>query len=412
MKGVREMVLRKERNALLTNISLAVLTFMILFGIAEVSCMLFYDESENYEKDLWDSMQRTNSSKKSLQGINFSIYTPKRELYSDPDTGLLYKLSDNKLEENRYMSFRGVILLYPNTTKKERLEGKYRIAVVGDSFTHCGGLTVEECGEYIFTRQLYDLLNNMDETNIGGIEGFEVLSVSYGGINTYQEYFLLRDIAMPYNPDMVILQYTDNDIRLPRSELGFDGSGHFISSNTRLLYLGDKIVPALPYLDEKISSHLLSHSAFLRFVSYKLNIILINNEVDVESSFNSIRKMNMLVKENNVSFIIINFPPAAWTEDNCGEWHANAQGMEAGIDLHGELKKLADELDVPFYNMCDYVDDIHSIKSENEGEDGTHYSKEGYRIAAEVLKGAVLEEITSDEDNRKGIILLESVSES
>ncbi len=52
-------------------------------------------------------------------------------------------------------------------------------------------------------------------------------------------------------------------------------------------------------------------------------------------------------------------------------------------------KNFSLEIGANFYNLCDYVEDIHSLKSKLEPEDGCHYGEEDYRLVAEVLMGAI-----------------------
>jgi len=79
-------------------------------------------------------------------------------------------------------------------------------------------------------------------------------------------------------------------------------------------------------------------------------------------------------------------------EDYCGE----QVGGYGGVELHKKLRVLTEKINVLFYNMCDYVKDIHDIKSEIEPENGCHYNKEGYFIAASILKDAVLKYVNKD----------------
>ncbi|MCK5023249.1 MAG: hypothetical protein KAS04_03690 [Candidatus Aenigmarchaeota archaeon] len=373
-------MISKKRKNMLKKISLLLVTIVIFFAFPEISCRLLYDESENYEKRVWET----------LQDFRYSDYFSEGK-YIKPENGLSYRVNDNMLDKERYFPFNDY------NTSKIADSGVYRIAVLGDSFTSCGGLNNKECETMSYTKQLGRLLNN-EANNVKGIDKFEILVFTRGGINTYQELVLLKELGMLYNPDMIILQYCDNDIGLTRTELGFNENGLHILSGTRFLELGDRIVPAFPFIDERVSWFLLKNSAFMRFLSYKTNIILSDKMYDVESSFDSIREMDKIADDNDISFIVINFPPAAPQEDNCGDPKNNAQGLAAGIDLHGELEKITNDLDVPFYNMCNHVDDIHSILTNIEGDD-CHYNVEGYSIAAEVLKDAVLETFETQNSN-------------
>lgn len=364
---------KKERSegrakAILINISVSIITFFILFAVAEVACRLFYDKGIPYHPVDW------------AMNIGVGFYDNEGGLYINTDNGLLYRMNYTLYDE-RYTRF------FPSDIGV-KCKGRYRIVVLGDSFTAGAGLLNLSD---IYTRYLYDMLNSWDGIRDAGIDEFEILSFSGAGLNTYQELELLNLSAIRYNPDMIILQYTDNDINGMRSPIINVESGYYVDSRTHFLILDDGIIPALPYLDEKASWILLQNSVFLRVVSYKINIIMMKN--DPYSSFKSIREINEMAKKNNIPFIIINFVSSLDDKDYCNETYPDGGGKQ----LHNELRILADELNIPFYNMCDYADPLQ-IKTFMPPPD-FHYNKEGHRIAAEVLKDAVIEKISGNSED-------------
>jgi hypothetical protein len=258
---------------------------------------------------------------------------------------------------------------------------------LGDSFTNGGGLKSENSYEETYTTQLYNLLlsDNRFKASIGN-KKIEILPLSDGGLNTEQEYSLLRNLGIRYQPDIIILQYTDNDIGPKRTDLGFTEKGLYIAQRSNLLNIDGQLVPAIPHISNKLNLFLLRRSAFVRFISYKMNIAFYDNNfyLDSASSFSYIRKMDSITKEAKIPFIIIELPPASGTENYCS--YKSGYG---GTALHEKLKNLSIEIGADFYNLCNYVENIHSLKSEIEPEDGCHYGKEGYQIVAEVLKGAL-----------------------
>jgi hypothetical protein len=84
----------------------------------------------------------------------------------------------------------------------------YRIIISGDSFTQ--GKSTDKGADMFYNsipRKLQDILKN---SNV------EVLNFGQGGFNTLDEYFMLKDIGLEYNPDMIILEVISNDA-LPES---------------------------------------------------------------------------------------------------------------------------------------------------------------------------------------------------
>lgn len=85
----------------------------------------------------------------------------------------------------------------------EKPEGLYRIAVIGDSYVEAMQFPLEQAYFKVMERKLREAGYSV-----------EVLAFGVGGFGTLQEYYLLRDYALKYKPDLVILSFlTYNDIR-------------------------------------------------------------------------------------------------------------------------------------------------------------------------------------------------------
>lgn len=355
----------KIKNLLL-NIFVTVVTVFLILIIAEIACIFFYDESDNYDQYAEKIISNMNKEEGSLS------------YYIDPDDGLRYSLLNNQLDDN--------YKLFSDKVSKKKKDKKIRIAVIGDSFTGGGGLPDLGDDENTYFRQLSRILNSESSST------YEVLAFADGGLNTDQELVLLKDMAIEYDPDLVILQYCDNDISPPRSELGFNDSGYYIRSKSKLLFLNGHIVPELPLLSSETNKSLLKISALARFVSYKLNIILEENTVfnnDTSASFASLEKMKNLLDEKNVPFVLINFP-LAYEEYNYCDYVDNSYG---GKELHDKLRQFATDRSITFLNMCDLVDDIRDIKSKNFDSGSCHYGEEGYGMAAGLLADTIKESL-------------------
>ena len=89
----------------------------------------------------------------------------------------------------------------------DKEEDVFRIAVVGDSFTYGYG---KENGVAILDKayplQLEALLNN----NFDDYK-YEVLNFGFGGATPLEEHYILREVALKYEPDLVIMGITSND---------------------------------------------------------------------------------------------------------------------------------------------------------------------------------------------------------
>lgn len=84
---------------------------------------------------------------------------------------------------------------------REKPLGAYRIAAIGDSVTFGKGVILEDTFSKMLERRLSSICGKKAE----------VLNFGVYGYNTDQEFAILKEQAMAYNPDMVIVLYTLND---------------------------------------------------------------------------------------------------------------------------------------------------------------------------------------------------------
>jgi len=83
----------------------------------------------------------------------------------------------------------------------EKPQGSYRIAVIGDSYVTAQEVAFNET----FFRQLQHDLNRRGKN-------IDVLGFGVRGFGTDQEYLLLENYALKYDPDLVILTFAPNDV--------------------------------------------------------------------------------------------------------------------------------------------------------------------------------------------------------
>lgn len=140
-------------------------------------------------------------------GLTGRIDEPGRllRLSAHPEIGL-------ELRPNSDVVFRGKSFRTSSAGLRDRdyplrkPEGVFRIAGIGDSVMLGWGVGQGE--DYLSV--LEDALN----ARAGG-RRFEVLNFAVMGYNTVQEYFTLRDRALAYAPDLIILGFTGNDFAGP-----------------------------------------------------------------------------------------------------------------------------------------------------------------------------------------------------
>ena len=169
----------KERRLALVTI---VLACAVAFALGEITLRLFF---EPYRVGTIGHPDADNAA---IYGWGF--YPGERFVLSDPDSGEVYPSHVNSRgwrdEEHTF----------------ENPDGAFRILVLGDSNTF--GPTVPQ--DKTYPRILQDRLR---------AEGFnaEVISLSYGAWGTDQKLEALQNEGLKYAPDLIVLQYTANDVK-------------------------------------------------------------------------------------------------------------------------------------------------------------------------------------------------------
>lgn len=87
----------------------------------------------------------------------------------------------------------------------DKPDGVYRIAVLGDEYSEAMAVPVERTWWWQLPARLQDCGFQSDKLT-------EVLNFGVGGYGTAQEYVMLEMTAMRYQPDLVLLQFSPNDV--------------------------------------------------------------------------------------------------------------------------------------------------------------------------------------------------------
>jgi len=214
---------------------------------------------------------------------------------------LLYELLPNSMAKIDGIKFE--INAFGFRDKKYRIRkiNKKRIIFIGDSLTYGWCISLNET----YHKQLERLLN---------LRGYDVDVMGMGvvGYNTIQEYHLMKEEAIRFNPDMIILQISPNDFERIVS----------IKKNQE----GKKLV-LIPYHDfsiphiikkGRITHLLMKYSHFYKFINLKLYwLIKKKNErytpedfflLGEENSFRHLKKIKNLLDKKGIQFSAVIFP--------------------------------------------------------------------------------------------------------
>jgi lysophospholipase L1-like esterase len=116
----------------------------------------------------------------------------------------------------------------------QKENGVIRIFCSGDSITMGSGSNNEET----YPKALERYLN----AKLGPKKKFEVINGGIGDYNAYQEYLLLQEIGVKYDPDIVILQYYSNDGRkyVPTKKMFLEEGLDMFYSKSAFIYFIDR----------------------------------------------------------------------------------------------------------------------------------------------------------------------------
>jgi lysophospholipase L1-like esterase len=255
---------------LLMNFVLFLFVIILFIFFMEISIRLFTDIKPDKEKtgNLLTFVQKLDNPELGYELI------PNKEGY---EHGAKIKINSHGLRDIEY------------SLKKP--ENTYRIAVIGDSITFgWGGVELNET----YTKILEEILNNESESNI------EVLNFGVPGYVGSQEFYVLKNKVLDFNPDLIII-------------------GHYLNDPDKIWNLFETAsklpVPIKNFLAEKSYFYVWLREKITR-IKNKVGIIKFTpykQLYEIESDYwinHKIRfqKMNEISKEESISILVVLLP--------------------------------------------------------------------------------------------------------
>ena len=169
-----------------------------------------------------------------------------------------------------------------------------RIAVIGDSFTF--GMGVKNVND-TYPKVLEKELN---ELNLS--KRFEVLNFGIPGYDSPQHLQTIKDYALKYKPDIIIIGYVLNDlpnvegldVKYQKIELPF--IGFWLRSSSYLYY----------FLESRLNEILRSNSQDYNYESILGR--LYNSSANKNASKEIYKEIGQVAEDNNISIMIVTFP--------------------------------------------------------------------------------------------------------
>lgn len=113
--------------------------------------------------------------------------------------------------------------------RPEKAEGIARVVVIGDSVTEGYGV------------EWPDVFASVAQTQLG--QGYEVISLGMGGLNTPQEVHILEEVGLQYAPDYVVVNFVLNDCDFFSSVKA--AAKHVADDQGRIAVLGIRVNPSI-----------------------------------------------------------------------------------------------------------------------------------------------------------------------
>ena len=247
----------------------------------------------------------------------------------------------------------------------EKGDNIFRIMILGDSVTF--GMGVYNTDK-IYPNILEDIMNNTSDTNIK----FEVINAGVPGYNAIQELNFLKDIAMQYKPDMIILGICLNDWETVST---ITVEGIVVDGVAESFSIKKSLKKSLFINFVWINGKNLLHKLFDHEPNLTNSIV---NDRGWEKMEMAIKEMNDFTKANNIDFLSVIFP------------------VRSQISNPKAENRPQEDLKLFFGANEIYFLDLFQTFSQNAEKDlfmdkaGVHFSEFGHRITAETLYEKIL----------------------
>jgi lysophospholipase L1-like esterase len=195
----------KMKKGLLINLATALVSILVVLLLAEAGMRAVFYLRDRRGGSLEDKLER---SRRTAPGEPGQVYNMTGLVQPSPWDDIVYELKPNQSGIFRDQpfsinshGFRGPEYL------PEKEPGTFRIVGLGDSVMFGWGVGQEE----FYLHLLEEELNGQ----YGGDLKFEVLDFAVPGYNTAIEVAVLEHKALAFDPDLVIIEFVNNDYGLP-----------------------------------------------------------------------------------------------------------------------------------------------------------------------------------------------------
>ena len=258
--------------------------------------------------------------------------------------------------------------------KREKPPRVWRIATIGDSVTY--GLGVE--GARAFPNLLESKLNDAD---VGPVE---VLNFGVPGYNTFQEYTLLKQRVLEFDPDLVIMTFSPDDVETTPVILNVGGSMCLFRNHFEGIGLLNNALHWRIFRSSHLYRFLYKHAA-LAFAAPEAGFEVGNSRPEVE--WLNVRRAADLCAEDDTAFLLVLSPfllPYAEPPEEMKTGYLSPEVFRRYSEAFDRVRMLAAESDMecldlgPLYQECAGKLKLHPLDHE-------HLNPLGHRLVAQLL---------------------------
>lgn len=268
--------------------------------------------------------------------------------------------------------------------KKE--PNSFRILALGDSFTFGNTVNENETYPYLLEKKL----NNDNKTN------FEVINFGVGGFSTTEEYIVLKDFGINYQPDLILVGFYINDFQ---DSLSFESRKINEKGIIEKIYSQSKFIGWIywkiktSFLGNKLINFLGLNSRQQEAYQFELSLLkedLIENygaKKAIALTSNSFKKIKSISDQLDIPLLVFYIP---------AKWQVNQENFEK-IKRQNNAKNYELSINKPqlilsqllLKNNIDFLDLTPSFKNQGAQQifweyDG-HLNQKGYNLLADLL---------------------------
>ena len=225
----------------------------------------------------------------------------------------------------------------------DKPDGVYRIAVLGDEYSEAMAVPLKQAWWWQLPARLQECGFQPDKLT-------EVLNFGVGGYGTAQEYVLLETTAMRYQPDLVLLQFSPNDVMDNSRALTPQKDRPFFVLDARGVPRIDDSFALQPSFDERmqtryrLAEEIADHSRAYQLGRQLAEVAFIGEARADAPLFTEdawkvteavMAKMNTFTRRNGAELAVVSVPQARQMEQGMGglEHRLNAFAQQTGVPV-------------------------------------------------------------------------------